>query len=142
MLEVAELHIDMSIPAEAQALFKEAELMHEKWEAKCKVCKDNMAWKVQEELAPHEAEEVACEAEEGVKVVDPPKDKAVPVRKEEEESREPTPTTKLAVKPAPPERLEFQAMRAQLTASPSVHSSVCSMEVVIPVKQKVSGSVL
>ena len=134
-----ELHVNTSIPAETQALFKEAELMCEKWEAKRKVHKDNVAWKAQEEAAAREAEEVVwAEDEERVKVIDPPKGEAVPVHEEEEESRELTPAMKPVVKPAAPKRLEFQAMRAQSTASPSAHSSVHSMEVVIPIKRKVS----
>ena len=139
MLEATELCVDASIPAETQALFEEAESMHKKWEAERKVHEDDAAQKAQEEVAAREAEEVAqVEDEEGVKVVDPPKDEAAPAREEEEESREPTPATKLAAKPAVPKRLEFQVMRAQLTASPSAHGSVRSMEVVIPVKRKVS----
>ena len=149
MLEAAELRIDMSIPAETQALFEEAESMCKKWEAERKVCEDNAAQKTQEEAAAREAEEAAREAEEaawaedeeGVKVVNPPKDKAAPAREEEEESRELTPATKPAVKPAVPKRLEFRAMRAQSMASPSAHGSVRSMEVVIPVKRKVSGPI-
>ena len=82
-----------------------------------------------------------AEDEERVEVVDPPKEEAAPAREEEEESREPTPATKPAAKPAVPKRLEFQAMRAQSTASPSAHGSVRSMEVVIPVKRKVSGPI-
>ena len=140
---------DASIPTETQALFEEAESMHKKWKAECKVCEDDAAQKVQEEVAAceaeeavHEAEEAAqAEDEEGVKVVNLPKDEAAPACKEEEESRELTPTTKPAAKPAAPKRLEFQAMRAQSTASPSAHSSVRSMEVVIPVKRKVSGPI-
>ena len=149
VLEAAELRVDTLIPAEMQGLFEEAKLMREKWEAECKVCEDDAAQKAQEEAAAHKAEEVAREAEEaaraedeeGVKVVNPPKDEAAPAREEEEESREPTPATKLAAKPAVPKRLEFRVMRAQLTASPSAHGSVRSMEVVIPVKRKVSGPV-
>ena len=138
MLEAAELHVDASIPAEMQALFKEAESMREKWEAERKVREDDAARKAQEEAAAREAEEAAqAEDEDRVEVVDLPKEEAAPAR-EEEESREPTPTMKPAVKPAAPKRLKFQVMRAQSTASPSVHSSVRSMEVVIPVKRKVS----
>ena len=89
------------------------------------------------------AEEAAqAEDEERVKVVDPSKKEAVPAREEEEESREPMSMMKPVVKPAAPKRLEFQVMRAQLTASPSVHSSVHSMEVVIPIKQRVSRPIL
>ena len=154
-----ELHVDASIPAETQVLFEEAESMHEKWEAECKVREDNAArkaqeeaaaqkvqeeaaaQKAQEEAAAREAEEAAwAEDEERVEVIDPPKEEAAPAHEEEEESREPTPAMKPAAKPAAPKRLEFRAMRATLTASPSAHGSVCSMEVVIPIKQKVSGS--
>ena len=135
-----ELHVDASIPAETQALFEEAEAMREKWEAERKVREDDAARKAQEEAAAREAEEAArAEDEERVKVVDPPKEEAAPAREEEEESREPTPATKPAAKPAVPKRLEFRAMRAQSMASPSAHGSVRSMEVVIPVKRKVSG---
>ena len=142
VLEAVELCVDTSIPAEMQVLFEEAESMCEKWEAERKVHKDNVAQKAQEEAAAHEAEEaVWAEDEERVKVVDPPKDEAVPAHEEEEESREPTPATKLVVKPAVPKRLEFRVMRAQLTASPSAHGSVRSMEVVIPIKRKVSGPI-
>ena len=131
-----ELRIDTSIPAETQALFEEAESMREKWEAERKVCEDDVARKAQEEAVAREAEEaVQAEDEDRVEVVDPPKEEAAPAREEEEESREPMP----AMKPAAPKRLEFWAMRAQLTASPSAHGSVRSMEVVIPVKRKVSG---
>ena len=87
-------------------------------------------------------EAVQAEDEERVKVVDPPKEEAVPARKEEEESRELMPMTKPVVKPAAPKRLKFWAMRAQLTASPSVHGSMHSMEVVIPIKQRVSRPIL
>ena len=141
MLEAAELCVDVSIPAETQVLFEEAEAMHEKWEAECKVREDDAAWKVQEEAAAREAEEaVWAEDEERVKVVDLPKEEAAPAHEEEEEeSREPTPATKLVAKPAAPKRLKFWVMRAQSMASPSAHSSVRSMEVVIPVRQKVSG---
>ena len=139
MLEATELRVDASIPAEMQALFEEAESMREKWEAERKVREDDAARKAQEEAAVRKAEEAArAEDEERVEVIDPPKEEAVPAREEEEESREPTPATKLVVKPAAPKRLEFRAMRAQSTASPSAHSSVHSMEVVIPVKWKVS----
>ena len=142
VLEAMELCINASIPAEMQALFEEAELMCKKWEAERKVRKDDAVQKVQEEAAACEVEEVPqAEDEERVEVVNPPKEEAVPVHEEEEESREPTPTTKPAAKPAAPKRLEFQAMRATSMASPSVHGSVCSMEVVIPVKWKVSGSI-
>ena len=79
-----------------------------------------------------------AEDEERVEVVDPPKEEAAPAHEEEEESRELMPAMKPAVKPAAPKRLEFRAMRAQSMASPSAHSSVCSMEVVIPIKRKVS----
>ena len=117
--------------------------------AERKVHEDDAAQKVQEEVAAREAEEAAHEAEEaaraedeeGVKVVDLPKDEAAPAHKEEEESREPTPATKPVAKPAVPKRLEFQVMRAQSMASPSAHGLVRSMEVVIPVKQKVSGPI-
>ena len=144
-----ELCVDMSIPAEMQMLFKEAELMCKKWEAERKVHEDNVAQKAQEEVAARKAEEAVREAEEvawaedeeGVKVIDLPKDEAAPVHEEEEESREPMPAMKPAVKPAAPKRLEFWAMRAQSTASPSAHGLVCSMEVVIPVKRKVSGPI-
>ena len=137
-MEAAELRVDASVPAETQALFEEAEMMCEKWEAKRKVREDDAAQKAKEEAAAREAEEAAwAEDEEGVEVVDPPKEEAAPAREEEEESREPTPAMKLAV----PKRLEFRAMRAQSTASPSAHGSVRSMEVVIPVKRKVSGSI-
>ena len=114
VLEAAELHVDVSIPAETQVLFKEAELMCEKWEAERKVREDDAAQKVQEEVAAREAEEAAHEAEdeEGVKVINLPKDKAVPAHEEEEESREPTPAMKPVAKPAAPKRLEFWAMRA------------------------------
>ena len=142
MLEAAELCINVSIPAEMQALFKEAESMCEKWEAERKVRKDNVVQKAQEEAAACKAEEAAqAEDEEGVKVVNLPKDEAAPACEEEEESREPTPVTKPAAKPAVPKRLEFRAMRVQSTASPSAHGSVRSMEVVIPVKWKVSGPI-
>ena len=107
--------------------------MRKKWEAERKVREDDVVRKAQEEAAAR------AEDEERVEVIDPPKEEAAPARKEEEESREPTPTTKPAAKPAVPKRLEFRAMRAQSTASPSAHSSVRSMEVVIPVKRKVSG---
>ena len=140
MLEAAELRVDVSIPAETQALFEEAKSMREKWEAERKVREDDAAQKAQEEAAAREAEEVAqVEDEEGVKVIDPPKDKAAPAREEEEESREPMPATKPAAKPAVPKRLEFWVMRAQSTASPSAHGLVRSMEVVIPIKRKVNG---
>ena len=109
--------------------------MHEKWEAERKVCEDDTARKAQEE------EVAQAEDEERVEVVNPPKEEAALAREEEEESREPTPAMKPAMKPAAPKRLKFRAMRATSTASPSVHSSVRSMEVVIPVKQKVSGSI-
>ena len=149
VLEAAELRVNTSIPAETQALFEEAESMREKWEAKHKVHEDDVARKAQEEAAAHEAEEAVCEVEEaaqaedeeGVKVVDPPKDKAAPACEEEEESRELMPMTKLVVKPAAPKRLEFWALRAMSMASPSVHGSVHTMEVVISVKRKVSGSI-
>ena len=36
-----ELHIDVLIPAETQALFEEAKSMREKWEAERKVHKDD-----------------------------------------------------------------------------------------------------
>ena len=89
----------------------------------------------------HKAEEAAqAEDEERVEVVDLPKEEAAPAREEEEESREPMPMMKPAAKLAAPKRLEFRVMRATSTASPSVHGSVHSMEVVIPVKRKVSGS--
>ena len=67
---------------------------------------------------------VQAEDEDRVEVIDPPKEEAAPAREEEEESREPTPTMKPAVKPAAPKRLKFRAMRAQSTASPSAHGSV------------------
>ena len=144
VLEATELHVNASIPAELQALFKEAKVMRKKWEAEHKVHEDNVVWKVQEEAATHEAEEAAwVEDEERVEVVDPPKEEAVPAHEEEEEeeSRGPMPAMKPVAKPAAPKGLEFQVMRAQLTASPSVHGSVCSMEVVIPIKRKVSGPI-
>ena len=141
-MEAVELRVDASVPAETQALFEEAEMMREKWEAERNVRENDAARKAQEEAAAREAEEAArAEDEERVKVVDPPKAEAAPAREEEEESREPTPATKLAAKPAVPKRLEFRAMRAQSTASPSAHGSVRSMEVVIPVKRKVSGPI-
>ena len=94
MLEAAELCVDASIPAETQALFEEAKSMCEKWEAEHKVREDNAAQKAQEEAAACEAEEAArAEDEEGVKVIDPPKDEAAPACEEEEESRELTPAT-------------------------------------------------
>ena len=141
-MEAAELRVDASVPAETQALFEEAETMCEKWEAERKVREDDAARKAKEEAAAREAEEAAwAEDEEGVEVVDLPKEEAAPAREEEEESREPTPAMKPAAKPAVPKRLEFRAMRAQSTASPSAHGSVRSMEVVIPVKRKVSSSI-
>ena len=42
-MEAAELRVNTSVPAETQALFKEAEMMREKWEAERKVCEDDMA---------------------------------------------------------------------------------------------------
>ena len=142
VLEATELRVDVSIPAEMQALFEEAESMRKKWETEHKVRKDDAVRKAQEKAAARKAEEVAwAKDEERVEVVDPPKEEAAPAREEEEESREPMPATKPAVKPAAPKRLEFRAMRATLMASPSVHGSVHSMEVVIPVKRKVSGSI-
>ena len=141
-MEAAELRVDASVPAETQALFEEAKTMREKWEAERNVRENDAARKAQEEAAAREAEEAArAEDEERVEVVDPPKAEAAPAREEEEESREPMPATKPAAKPAVPKRLEFRAMRAQSTASPSVHGSVRSMEVVIPVKWKVSGPI-
>ena len=141
-MEAVELRVDALVPAETQALFEEAETMREKWEAERNVCENDTARKAQEEAAAREAEEaVRAEDEERVEVVDPPKAEAAPAREEEEESREPTPATKPAAKPAVPKRLEFRVMRAQSTASPSAHGSVRSMEVVIPVKRKVSGPI-
>ena len=59
------------------------------------------------------AEEAAwAEDEDRVEVVNPPKEEAAPAHEEEEESREPMPAMKPAVKPAAPKRLEFWAMRA------------------------------
>ena len=43
MLEAMELWVDTLVPAEMQTLFKEAKLMHKKWEAKRKVHKDDAA---------------------------------------------------------------------------------------------------
>ena len=63
---------------------------------------------------------------------------ASPAREVEEEEKEPTPAAKLMAKPAPMKQIEFRAMRATLASSPSAHGSTQSMEVVIPIRQKVS----
>ena len=105
MLEATELWVDTSVPTETQALFKEAKTMCEKWEAKHKVCKDNMVQKAQEEAVACKVEEAAwVEDEERVEVVNLPKEEAAPVHEEKEKSREPMPATKPAVKPAAPKR--------------------------------------
>ena len=51
VLEAAELCVDVSIPAEMQALFEEAKSMCEKWEAEHKVHEDDVVWKAQEVAA-------------------------------------------------------------------------------------------
>ena len=66
-------------------------------------------------------------------------DDASPTHEAEEEEKEPTPVAKPTAKPAPAKWIEFRAMRATPPSSPSAHGSTRSMEVVIPVRRKVSG---
>ena len=65
-------------------------------------------------------------------------DDVSPTREAEEEEKDPTPAAKPTAKPAPSKRIEFHAMRVTPASSPSAHGSTCSMEVVIPIRRKVS----
>ena len=116
--------------------------MHVKWEGDCKAKEESAACKAEEEEASCKGKEPAHADGEGDVSNEAAclfNDDTSPTHEAEEEEKEPTPTAKPTAKPAPAKRIEFCAMRATLASSPSVHGSMCSMEVVIPVQHKVSG---
>ena len=119
-MEATELWVNALVPAETQALFEEAEMMREKWEAERKVCKDDAARKAQEEAAAHEAEEVAwMEDEERVVTkyhfrIQDWYDQSNPTISEWPEPPEP---------PEPPGTVWFQLELTGTTGSVRTHSS-------------------
>ena len=113
--------------------------MHMKWEGDRKAKEESAACKAEEEEASCKGKEPARSDggdNEAARLFD---DDASPTREAEEEEKEPTPAAKPTAKPGPVKRIEFRAMRATPASSPSAHGSTRSMEVVIPVRRKVSG---
>ena len=116
--------------------------MRVKWEGDRKAKEESAARKAEEEEASRKGKEPARADGEGdvsneaACLFD---DDTSPTREAEEEEKEPTPAAKPMAKPAPAKRIEFRAMRTTPASSPSAHGSMCSMEVVIPVRRKVSG---
>ena len=126
----------MSVPDDVKKVLKEAEGMRVKWEGDCKAKEESAARKAEEEEALRKGKEPACAdgeedvSNEAVHLFD---DDVSPTREAEEKEKEPMLAAKPMAKPAPAKRIEFCAMRATLASSPSVHRSMQSMEVVIPI---------
>ena len=121
---------------------KDVEGMCMKWEGDHKVKEESVVHKAEEKEASRKGKELACvDCEEDIsnEAVCLFNDDTSPTCKVEEEEKEPMPVAKLTAKPAPAKWIEFRAMRAMPALSPSAHRSTCSMEVVIPIRRKVSG---
>ena len=138
--ETVELKVDMSILDDARKALEEAEEMHVRWEGKRKAKEEYMAHKAEEEASCKGKELVRSGGEEDISngAVHLFDDDTSPTCEAEEEEKELTPTAKLTAKPVPTKQIEFHAMRATPASSPSAHRSMHSMEVVIPMRRKVS----
>ena len=145
--EAAELKVDVSVLDKMKKALEEAEGMRVKWEGDCKAKEESATHKAEEEEASckeealHKGKEPAhLDGGEGTnnEAVCPFDDDMSPTCEAEEEEKEPAPMAKLMAKPVPTKQIEFCVMRAMPASSPSVHRSVHSMEVVIPVRRKVS----
>ena len=121
---------------------EEAKGMRVKWEGDRKAKEESVARKTEEEEALRKGKEPAHSDggeganNEAARLFD---NDVSPTCEAEEEEKEPTPAAKPMAKPVPAKRIEFHVMRATLASSPSAHGSMRSMEVVIPVRCKVSG---
>ena len=110
--------------------------MHVKWEGDRKVKEESAGRKAEEKEASRKGKEPAHsggEEEDNNEAVCLFDDDMSLAREVEEEEKEPMPAAKLMAKPAPVKWIEFRTMRATPASFPSVHGSVCSMEVVIPI---------
>ena len=131
----------MSVPDDVKKALEDAEGMRMKWEGDCKAKEESAVCKAEEEASHKGKEPAHSDGGEGAnndaaRLFD---DDMSPTCEAEEEEKEPTPAVKLTAKPVPAKQIEFQAMRATPASSPSAHGSMQSMEVVIPIQQKVSG---